>query len=60
MNVRVELDLTGTGLWVLYETVEVPPGDAGRELEFPADVQARWIRVVSDRDTTATAWLTYR
>jgi hypothetical protein len=60
LTVRVELDLTGTGLWVLHEAVAVPPGDAGREIQFPADVQARWIRVVSDRDTTATAWLTYR
>ena len=60
VTVRVELDLTGTGLWVLHEQVEVPPGDAGRELLFPGDVQARWLRVVADRDCTATAWLTYR
>ena len=60
VTVRVELDLTGTGLWVLHEQVEVPPGDAGRELLFPGDVQARWIRVVADHDCTATAWLTYR
>jgi hypothetical protein len=60
VTIRVELDLTGTGLWVLHESVVVPPGDAGRELALPADVQARWIRVVADRDCTATAWLTYR
>jgi hypothetical protein len=29
-------------------------------LALPADAQARWIRVVADRDCTATAWLTYR
>ena len=45
---------------LLHEQVEVPPGDAGRELLFPGDVQARWLRVVADRDCTATAWLTYR
>jgi len=60
VTVRVELDLTGTGPWVLHETVTVPPGDAGRELLLPRDVQARWIRVTADRDCTATAWLTYR
>jgi hypothetical protein len=60
VTIRVELDLTGTGLWALHDTVEVPPGDAGREIAFPADVQARWIRVIADRDCAATAWLTYR
>ena len=58
--IRVELDLTGTGLWVPYETIEVPPGNTGRELAFPSDVQAHWLRVIADRDGTATAWLTYR
>jgi len=38
-------------------TAEVAPG---REIVFPPDVQARWVRVVADRDCTATAWLTYR
>lgn len=60
LTVRVELDLTGTGLWVLHDAVVVPPGAEGRELAFAADVQARWIRVVADADCTATAWLTYR
>jgi len=60
VTIRVELDLTGTGLWVPFDTVDVPPGDAGREIAFARDVQARWIRVVADRDCTATAWLTYR
>ena len=36
---------------------EVAPG---REIVFAPDVQARWVRVVADRDCTATAWLTYR
>ena len=60
VTVRVELDLTGTGLWVLHDSVLVPPGDSGREIVFAPDVQARWVRVVADRDCTATAWLTYR
>ncbi|MFM7205337.1 MAG: hypothetical protein ACKO4T_01525 [Planctomycetaceae bacterium] len=60
VSVRVEFDLTGTGLWVLHDAVVVPPGSAGREIVFPPDVQARWVRVVADTDCTATAWLTYR
>jgi hypothetical protein len=38
-------------------TAEAAPG---REIVFALDVQARWVRVVADRDCTATAWLTYR
>jgi len=60
VRVRVELDLTGTGLWVLHDTLVVPPGADGREVRFPAEVQARWVRVVAESDCTATAWLTYR
>jgi hypothetical protein len=60
VTMRVELDLTGTGLWVTHDTVLVPPGATGREIEFAPEVQARWVRVTADRDCTATAWLTYR
>ncbi len=59
-TMRIELDLTGTGLWVTFDTVEVPPGDAGREIAFPSEVQARWVRVTAAADGTATAWLIYR
>ena len=60
VTMRVELDLTGTGLWVVHDTVVVPPGATSREIAFAPEVQARWVRVTADRDCTATAWLTYR
>ena len=60
VTMRVELDLTGTGLWVLQDTVVVPAGTAGCDITFAPEVQARWVRVTADRDCTATAWLTYR
>jgi hypothetical protein len=55
---RVEVDLTGTGVWATYATLDVP---AGRPLEhaFPDGYQAYWLRVSTDTATTATAWLTY-
>jgi hypothetical protein len=58
VRLRVEVDLTGTGLWVAYDTFTVP---AGRPLEhtFPAAYQAYWLRVVAESATTATVWLTY-
>ena len=55
---RVELDLTGTGLWVTWQHREVSPGEQAR-LEFEPAVQARWLRVTASDACTATAWLQY-
>ena len=55
---EIELDLTGTGLWVTYQHREVSPGEA-TSLTFEPAVQARWIRVSSSADCTATAQLKY-
>jgi len=54
----IELDLTGTGLWVSYQTREVSPGEA-TSLTFEPVVQARWMRVTSDADCIATVQLKY-
>ena len=55
---EVELDLTGTGLWVTWLRREVSPGESLR-LELEPAVQARWLRVSSSEDCRATAWLIY-
>jgi hypothetical protein len=57
--VRVEIDLTGTGIWVPYDTYDVP---AGRVFEhrFPEGFAAYWLRVVAAADARATAQLSYR
>jgi hypothetical protein len=59
LTVRVEIDLTGTGVWVSYATFEVP---AGRTLDhrFPEAFNAYWLRAVALADGRATAQLTYR
>jgi hypothetical protein len=58
VRLKVEVDLTGTGLWVEYRTFDVP---ASREVrhEFAAAYQAYWLRLTADTATTATAWLVY-
>ncbi|MBI5771978.1 MAG: hypothetical protein HZA93_29665 [Verrucomicrobia bacterium] len=58
VRMKLEVDLTGTGVWATYATLDVP---AGRPLEhaFPDGYQAYWLRVTADTATTATAWLTY-
>ncbi len=55
---RVELDLTGTGMWVACQQLTVAPGDKST-VDFEPGVQARWLRVIADQDGTATAQLTY-
>jgi hypothetical protein len=59
VKMRVELDLTGTGLWVLYEEVTVQANQPA-QLSFPPALQARWLRVTTDQDCQATALLSYR
>ena len=58
VNVKVELDLTGTGLWVTYQEAQVKAG-APVSIEFEPEVQARWLRVTADAGCTATAQLKY-
>jgi hypothetical protein len=55
---KVEVDLTGTGLWVVYQTWKVP-ADQKIEHIFPAAYQGYWLRVTADTATSATAWLRY-
>ena len=55
---RLEVDLSGTGRWVTYATLEVPAGPS-HDHTFPAGYQAYWLRVTADTSTTATAQLVY-
>ncbi|MEZ5400171.1 MAG: hypothetical protein R2729_10925 [Bryobacteraceae bacterium] len=55
---RVEVDLTGSGDWVLYSEFAVSPGETATH-RFPDDYAAYWIRVTPGRDCTATAILDY-
>ena len=58
VNLKVELDLTGTGLWVTYKETKLKAG-AQLSIEFEPAVQARWLRVTADAACTATAQLKY-
>ena len=54
LGVRVDIDLTGSGLWVPYATFNVP---AGRTFEhrFPDGFNAYWVRTVALADARVTA-----
>ncbi|MBK8094658.1 MAG: hypothetical protein IPK32_22490 [Verrucomicrobiaceae bacterium] len=58
VSFHIELDLTGTGLWVTHKQHEISPGE---EIAFTFDpaIQARWLRVTTDKACAATAWLKY-
>jgi len=55
----VEVDPTGDGRWFRYGEFTAAPGQTVRHT-FPSAFQARWIRVIPDRDTEATAYFEYR
>lgn len=59
LKVRIEVDITGTGVWRAYETVEVPAKTAVT-YNFPEAFSAYWVRVVMEKDCKATAQFSYR
>lgn len=51
----LEADANGDGKWAEYKKVTV--GASGYQFHiFPADLAAQWVRLKTDRDTTATAY----
>jgi hypothetical protein len=58
VNFTLEVEPVGHGPWMRYKTFTVAPG-AAFEFEFPKDFEARWLRLVTDKDCTATGWLVY-
>jgi hypothetical protein len=55
----LEVDPVGHGPWMAYKKIEVAPGQKAA-YSFPADFQARWIRLAGDKDCAATAWFEYK
>ena len=58
VNVEVQIDIDGTGLWKTYRTFSVKPGKTV-EHDFPSAFQAYWIRTTATTDCVATAQLRY-
>lgn len=57
-RITVEADLTGTGLWVKYQSFDVSPGE-DKSHTFPTSFGAYWLRCVSDTDAIVSAQLEY-
>ena len=58
VNMTIEIDPTGNGDWMVYDTFSLSP-DTKKQIRFSKDFQARWIRLKTDVDTKATAWFVY-
>jgi len=58
VNITIEVDVTGDGLWALYRTFAVKPGEAVSHT-FPLAFQACWLRAKADAACSATAQLRY-
>jgi hypothetical protein len=54
----IEVDIDGNGHWCPYTTLAVPAGQTITH-GFPAGYSAHWVRLVADRETTASAVFTY-
>lgn len=59
-NITAEVDLTGTGHWVTYQTFALEGAKQKITHDFPREFQAYWIRFVSDEDASVTTELDYR
>ncbi|MFM1903067.1 MAG: hypothetical protein RLZZ440_967 [Planctomycetota bacterium] len=55
VTIQIEIDLTGSGLWIPLDRLNVPPGPGGLSYHFDRDVHARWVRLTADRDCSATS-----
>jgi hypothetical protein len=59
VTIDVQVDLTGSGDWVTYQSFQVPSGEKITH-QFPDAFTAYWVRTISQSDTTATAQLDYQ
>lgn len=56
---KIEVEPVGHGPWMLYKEISVKSGETFKH-QFPESFQARWIRFISDKKCSATAWLEYK
>jgi hypothetical protein len=58
VNVTVEIDPAGDGVWFSYATLAIPAGESVTH-PFPTGFSAHWVRLMTDKPCTATATFTY-
>jgi len=58
VRVTMEIDPLGENDWVKYKTFTLQPLQT-INYTIPSSVQGRWVRFVSDKNSTLTTWLNY-
>jgi hypothetical protein len=58
-TISAEIDMTGMGDWIVFKTFHLSANEP-ITYEFPTNFQAYWIRLTSNKKTTATAQLTFQ
>lgn len=58
VSVRIETDLTGTGIWSTFRTLTVPANET-LTFEFPAAFQSYWFRAISENAAILTGEMRY-
>ena len=59
VNFTIEVNVIGHGPWMQYAELAVPAGEVVYH-DFPTDFEARWVRIVTDKNCEATAYFVYR
>lgn len=58
VNVRLEVDIDGTGLWLPYDTFEIT-GGKNLHHRFPLGYSAYWVRTVCDKEAMVSVQFKY-
>jgi len=58
VTITAEVDPTGDGVWMAYDTYTVKPGEE-KVVKLPKGNFAKWIRFKSNQNTNITTWLIY-
>lgn len=58
VNFTIEVNPIGHGPWMVYKKFLVPAGQSVIH-DFPESFEARWVRVLTDKNCKATAWFEY-
>ena len=59
VEIRIEIDPSGDNSYMAYKTLVVEPNQK-LNFEFPKSAQGRWIRFISNKKCSVTAWLDYK
>ena len=56
---KIEVNPIGHGPWITYMEISVQTDEIFSH-EFPSDFEARWVRIIANKDCEATALFEYK